>query len=85
MHAYKGTPKESFFSTETGSYSTKFTYSILITADTELYMNRDQWYPYGSKLSMAYAATGKTVEGILPYLAEGNPHYTGFSFFDDFH
>ena len=64
---------------------TKFNYSIKITADTELYMNRDQWSPYGSKLSMAYAANGKTVEGITKYIAGGNAHYTGFSFFDDLH
>lgn len=85
VHAYKGTPINSWFSTETGSFVTKFNYSINITADTELYMNRDQWYTEGSKISMAYAANGKAVEGITKYIAGGNAHYTGFSFFDDLH
>lgn len=48
-------------------------------------MNRDQWYPFGSKITMAYAGTGKTVEGINKYIAGDNAHYTGFSFFDDLH
>jgi len=58
VHAYKGTPKSSWFSTETGSYLTTFNYNRNITADTELYMNKDLWYSQGFKLTMAYAANG---------------------------
>jgi|LauGreDrversion4_2_1035121.scaffolds.fasta_scaffold136484_2 hypothetical protein len=34
---------------------------------------------------MAYAANGKTLEGMTQYVANYNPNYTGFTFFDDNH
>ena len=82
MHAYKGTPISSFFSSKSGAFTTKFNYTKSITADTELFTYPD-WYPQGSKISMARADSGKTLEGMTKYMAGDHPNYTGFSFFDD--
>ena len=82
VHAYKGTPVSSFFSSKSGAFITKFNYTKSITADTELFTYPD-WYPQGYKITMARADSGKTLEGMTKYMVGDHPNYTGFSFFDD--
>lgn len=79
--AYQGTPSMMFFDPEDGSFVTRWTIDDKVTAETEIYMNPDVWYPNGYKWVFFNAKRGGAIEGIkvnATLLQETKGHYLQF-------
>lgn len=79
--AYQGLPQSSYFSSRSGAYTTTYTVDKNVTANTQVFFNKDVFYPNGYKWTMFHAEGGKQMEGTNMKLLD-DQHTMDFSYFD---
>lgn len=79
--AYQGTPYAQYFSTENGSYMTRWMVNGTVQNTTEVYINAPVWYPNGYKWVFSYPKNGKEMDGVKLTTSDDG-HYLNFTFWD---